>query len=355
MFACFGQDKSAIPLDSSSNSNPEGLDFPERSWERHKNIQENGWSPGKLKLAKEFSNSIDTDSLIIVENGQIVDEWGNISARYNVNSIRKCILSVLYGIGVDEGKIDLNQTLEQLSIDDNEPSLTKEEKQARILDLIQAKSGIYHPAAYESDSVKANRPKRGSHQPGTFLYYNNWDFNALGTIYNQAMKASLFEIFRQRIAEPLKMEDFRKVDTEYFQEKESIHPAYLFRLSARDLARFGWLVFNLGKWQQKQIVSKDWIIESTKPHSDAGNSGYGYMWWVAVNGKLIPNVQLNKGSISCSGYGGQWLVVIPERKLVVVHLVDTENAERNVTGEQFGKLLSLILESKTDLNGTKVR
>jgi len=109
-------------------------------------------------------------------------QWGAPSTKFNVHSIRKNFLSALYGIATAKGQIELNPTLDQLGIDDNEPSLSQEEKQARVIDLLKARSGIYHAALYESPAMRAEKPPRGSHPPRIFWYYNNWDFNALATI-----------------------------------------------------------------------------------------------------------------------------------------------------------------------------
>jgi CubicO group peptidase (beta-lactamase class C family) len=79
-----------------------------------------------------------------------------------------------------------------LGIDDSPPSLTAEEKQATVRHLLQARSGVYHVALAESPAVAAARPPRGSHPPGTFWYYDNWDFDALGTISEQETGAGIF-------------------------------------------------------------------------------------------------------------------------------------------------------------------
>ena len=95
--------------------------------------------------------------------------------------------------------------------------------------------------------MKAHRPKRGSHPPGTFWLYNNWDINALGTIYEQATKWSVFTGFDRLIALPLQMEDFDVAhDTRYFRDPSSLHPADMFRMSSRDMARFGLLYLRHG-------------------------------------------------------------------------------------------------------------
>jgi hypothetical protein len=68
---------------------------------------------------------------------------------------------------------DLSKTIEELGIDDYPPELTTEEKQATVGDLIKARSGIYHAALGESPGMKAMRPERHSHRPGTFWYYKD--------------------------------------------------------------------------------------------------------------------------------------------------------------------------------------
>jgi len=69
-----------------------------------------------------------------------------------------------------KGKINLLATLDDYGIDDYSPQLTELEKRARVIDLLEAKSGIYHAAAYETKGMKQKRPMRGSHAPGEFWY-----------------------------------------------------------------------------------------------------------------------------------------------------------------------------------------
>lgn len=64
----------------------------------------------------------------------------------------------------------------------------------------------------KTEGMKARRPARGSHRPGTFWYYNNWDFNALGTIFEQASGTHIYTEFKRRIAEPLQMQDYGITD-----------------------------------------------------------------------------------------------------------------------------------------------
>ena len=68
-------------------------------------------------------------------------------------------------------------------------------------------------------------------------HYNNWDFNTLGTIFERQAGTTIAEAFKRLIAEPLQMEDFDLTDLSYVGGSKSIHPAYPFRMTARDLAR----------------------------------------------------------------------------------------------------------------------
>jgi len=330
--------------------------YPGKTWDNARSPEQLGWSSEKLKLARDYSNSIGTAALMIVADGVVVDEWGDVSARLRSHSMRKSFISALYGIYVDEGRIHLTSTMEELGIDDN-PPLTPEEKKARVIDLLQARSGVYHFAAAEADVMRALRPARGSHAPGTFWYYNNWDFNVLGTIFESSTKTSIGEAFLKRIAEPLGMQDFRARDASYSREPVSIHAAYPFRMSARDAARFGLLYLRKGEWEGRQIVPKEWVEESTKPHSSLGASGvfglygaYGYLWWVAVGGKQFPSVDLGVGAYSAQGGPGQLILVAPAFNLVVVHLYNTDNmdvskVDAEADSAKLGRLLRFIFDA----------
>jgi CubicO group peptidase (beta-lactamase class C family) len=327
-------------------------DYPGQHWTSVSKPEDRGWSSEKLLIAKAYADSIDTAAVMIIDDGVVVSQWGEISKPFNVHSIRKSFLSALYGTAVARREIDLYATLEHLGVDDNEPSLTPEEKQARVIDLLKARSGIYHAALYESPAMKAEKPKRGSHPPRSFWSYNNWDFNALGTIYESATHDSIYHSFDERIAQPIGMEDFRYHDQEYVTGPDSIHRAYAFRMTARDMARFGLLYLRGGRWRGHQLIPSAWIRESTTAYSVAdgnardGYSGYGYLWWVAANGNHYPKVEVPDGSFSAWGAGGHFIAVIPARQLVVVHRVNTDDPEKKVTLEQFGELLRLILAAK---------
>jgi CubicO group peptidase (beta-lactamase class C family) len=306
-----------------------------------------GWSTEKLQTAYEYSQNIETAAVMIIYQGKVLYHWGEVTRKFWTHSARKSFMSALVGIHVDEGNIDLTETMADLGIDDNNPSLSDQEKTATVRMLLQARSGVYHPAAAEAPSMKDRRPERHSHAPGTFWYYNNWDFNTLCTILEQETDTKFFEELKARIADPIGMEDFEVSDGFYQYEPLSIHPAYPFRMSARDMARFGLLFLRNGVWEGNRFISEDWIRESTTSYSDAGAYGYGmeygYMWWIAGD-KLLEN--LRAGSYFAWGAYGQIAFVIPDMDLVVVHRVNSDIGN-NVTMPEFRFLLGFILDAKT--------
>ena len=322
--------------------------FPGEQWEKWIKPEAAGWTTAGLKKAQEYTEFLKTSAVIIVQGGKVVDEWGETKRPFRCHSMRKSILSALYGPHVLAGKIKTSSTLAELGIDDNEPSLTETEKNATVRNLLKARSGIYHPTLYETKSMAAKRPVRGSHLPDTFWYYNNWDFNTLCSIFENESGRGIFEEFEDRLAGPLGMQDFiRAQHTQYVTGKESVHPAYPFILSARDLARFGLLFARGGRWKDQQIIPHGWVIESTQPYSKTDRGGgYGYMWWVGANGKFYPEVTLPDGSFAAHGYRGHKVLVVPQWDLVIVHRVDTFEAEGSVSTTNFGKLVKLILNAK---------
>ena len=325
---------------------------PGRTWLMYATPEEAGFSSEKLAQARRYSEEIGSAAVMVIYDGAVVAHWGDIEKRYMCHSIRKSFLSALYGVHVAVGNIDLDKTIADLGIDD-EPPLTALEKQAQIRDLLKARSGVYHSAAYETEAMKKSRPERGSHAPGTFYYYNNWDFNVLGAIFEQQSGSTIFSEFQTRIAEPLQMQDFRLQDCYYHLERQhSMYPAYPFRMSSRDMARIGLLFLREGRWKDSQIIAKGWVRESTTQYSTKDSTyGYACLWW---NVNADPFRELR--TYTASGYGGHWITVVPEANLVFVHRVDTwwdlgfsdcpKGTKNSVGSEERLRLLGMVLDAK---------
>jgi len=319
--------------------------YPAEHWMQYKNPQDAGFSVEKLSQLRQKYNDFGGSALLIIHDGKVLLSAGQTTRRFRQHSIRKSYLNALLGIAVNEGKIDTAKTLSQLKIDDMQP-LSEKEKKARVIDLMRARSGIYLPSAFSTGTMEKNLPERGSFKPGQHWFYNNWDFNVMGYIYNLAMPGDIFSDFRKQITEPLGFEDFDSLATHYLYEKDkSFYPAYLFRLSARDMARFGLLYLRNGHWAGKQVIPESWIKISTQPYSkkifgeDDMHYGYGLMWWTYkdLHGEFM---------YGAFGAGGQRISVFPESKLVLVHLTDTYR-NREVSDDQINHLCSMLLDART--------
>jgi len=318
---------------------------PAASWERV-SAKFAGWSLAGLKMADAIAKELDTDSYVVVAGGKVIWEYGDTTVVSNVHSVRKSIASILFGIASDRGQVPLERTLAELGIDDH-GGLSPTEQTATIRNLLSARSCIYHKAAYETKEQIGRRPERNSCRPGEQWFYNNWDFNALGSIYQTLTGKTLFDAFEGEIAGPLQLERFKKAEhTQFHKEETSRHPAYLFRLSALDMARIGLLMARGGDWCGKRIVSKRWVDESTTKISDTNRgTGYGYLWWVGEDGRQF-GTQFSGRTFSARGQRGQFMIVNPADDLLIVHRVDTDLKGQRVGTREFEELLAAIMAAR---------
>lgn len=313
-------------------------------------VEQNKWDNLKLDKALNFANEIGTFGLVVLSNGDILISYGDIDSLTRVASIRKAILMALVSQHLD--KINLQSTLADLNVDDAPIQLTDLQKQTKVIHLLKSTSGINHPIGSQTgfmkrlrDSLLGNEPNI----PGTKWAYNNWDYHALTTVFEQETGTPLGEAFKTGIANPLGIDRF---DSFYNKDTTlSIHPKVGFRLSTRDMAKFGQLFLNNGQWNKQQIIPNSWVERITKDYSETGVNvpdrfGHGYLWWIPS-----PNYAggLPVGSFMANGSGGQRILVIPEWQMVIAHKTMNEGPREKrtrVSAKQFEELVKLIKESK---------
>lgn len=330
---------------------------PGKDWERSTPEQE-GYSSKRLDGLRAYLASLDTTAMVAVHKGKVFFEYGDTARQgFQLTSVRKSLLALLYGKYVANGKINLDATLEELGIDDV-GGLLPIEKRAKVRHLITARSGVFHKNTNPNggDSLWA-APPRGTQQPGLYYLYNNWDFNVAGYIFEKQTGLDIFDAFQRDIAEPTGMQDFDRSlqKKESDDSKLSKYPAYRFSLTARDMARIGQLMLQNGEWDGKQLVPADWIrtitsivtpMEQINPpamrfYSHGLLWAYGYMWWVwDDHGSPGPL----KGAYSANGNFGQFITVLPARDLVVAHkTVVGEAAQRRGGGVGHEEYLAALI------------
>jgi CubicO group peptidase (beta-lactamase class C family) len=269
----------------------------------------------------------------VLVHDKVVYTAGPQDESLPIHSIRKSIISALFGQLIGEGLVRLDTTLAELGVDDS-PQLTTVEKSATVEHLLTSSSGVYLPLQFETSydvftNTPTNWPDRESSLPGARFHYSNWNFNVLGDIYQRVSGTALFVAVDRLLAHPLGFRDWDPLVHGRLHYRSDLlgasprYPNYAIAMSPRDLARFGQLYCDGGTWQGEQIVSSEWVSRSTRPMMVTGLPDpfghYGYLWWVRGENTRSP---LPQGSFSAVGIGGQVLSVIPSRGLVIVALCD---------------------------------
>jgi CubicO group peptidase (beta-lactamase class C family) len=161
-------------------------------------------------------------------------------------------------------------------------------------------------------------------EPGEKFTYNSGLSILLGQIVLKASGIRADKFAERNLFEPLGITDFywSKLPHEVMQTGGGLF------MRPRDMAKIGQLMLDGGRWRGKQIVSEAWLSESTKTRIDASKiptaamaQGYGYQWWID---SLKSGDEAVK-SFSARGRGGQFIVVIPERRIVVVITCAVDN------------------------------
>jgi CubicO group peptidase (beta-lactamase class C family) len=145
--------------------------------------------------------------------------------------------------------------------------------------------------------------------PGQEFFYNTGALTLVSAIVRKATGRPLDEFARAALFEPLGI-----TDVEWSRVKGDTDAGGGLRLRPRDMAKFGQLVLAGGRWNDRQIVSRDWIEASTAPKIKATDDQfYGYLWWL---GRARANARVVNW-IGALGRGGQSIRIVPERDLVV--------------------------------------
>ena len=248
------------------------------------------------------------DACLIIRRGKIVQ--GFYSTRYRLPmmamSSTKSITGILVGMLIDDGKIK--------SIDEPVCTYISEwcagpRSKVTLRHLLSMTSGL--PRMYEEGVASTNEKNEFviklplATAPGAKWDYSNEGVQLLSPILDKAAGEAIQDYARKRLFEPLGMKETRL----HLDAKQHAWTYADMETSARDFARIGMLMLNKGVWGKRQIVSRKWVEESTKP-SQALKPGYGLLWWLYEN----PH------GFWAQGYLDTNLYVFPEQQLVIVRM-----------------------------------
>ncbi|MEC0176893.1 serine hydrolase [Paenibacillus favisporus] len=260
------------------------------------------------------------NSVLVVRNGKIVFERYynkyNENTRNQIKSIWKSILSLLTGICLDKGMI---RSLDE-PIGDYLPAFQRGvhpyHKAITIRHLLTMSSGIFWNGGVHYHCPMVEQMKRTrdwiahvadvamKDYPGSSYVYKEWDVLLLSAVIGNAFGNTSYELCEQLLYKPLGISSGRWAESpcgvSYTVMKGEEHS----NLSARDLAKIGFLVLNNGIVEGQRIVSEHYIKEMLRPNDN--NSSYGYLWWILENG------------YACKGFGGQEINILPKQNIVTV-------------------------------------
>jgi CubicO group peptidase (beta-lactamase class C family) len=267
---------------------------------------------------------------------------GGIVKMHGVWSLTKSFTSTALGLLIDDGKAGLD-TLAK----DYVPSMAGTYPAVTLRHFTTMTSGYYavgdeprgsyrhgpSPTPFEPASKPLFSP------PGSQYAYWDSAMNQFANVLTRIAGEPIEELFKRRIADPIRMNrskwdwgDFGKIDGIIVNGGSGNSNRHMF-ISARELARFGLMFLNRGKWKDKQLISAEWVDTATKAHVPAllplaelsgadGRGVYGFNWWangVRANGKRNwPGAP--PGTYSASGYNNNDMFVIPEWNMVIVRL-----------------------------------
>ena len=276
-----------------------------------------------LDYIKKYNFNI--DSIFVVRNGFNVLEtyfWPfSKGQKHNIYSCTKSIMSALVGIAIENAYIqDVNQTIMDYFPDKAFASYGDLKRSITLENLLMMSSGLTcrDSYLYRWEGLREMRyspdwaqyvldlPMAGS--PGETFEYCNGVSYLLSVIIQNTTKTRTLDFAKEYLFEPLGIQDIA-----WANSPQGVDIGYgEMWLKPHDMAKFGWLYLNKGRWGKHQILPSKWVERSTRGLIPATLfDHYGYQWWVDSAGYYM-----------AVGYKGQRIFVVPEKNMVVVFTAD---------------------------------
>ncbi|MEE4602803.1 MAG: serine hydrolase [Desulfobacteraceae bacterium] len=252
--------------------------------------------------------------------------------KHGTYSVTKSVISALIGIAIDKGYIkNVNQTITELFPNKKIANLDELKRSLTLKDLLIMASG------FDCNDASANRwagtiamTKSSdwtqytlnlpmAQTPGEYFHYCNGVSHLLSAIIQESSGMKTVEFAKKYLFDPLGIED-----VDWAESPEGTSNGFSgLRLKPKDMAKIGLLYLNQGKWENKQIISVEWISVSTRPYIDGRWNGedYGYQWWINP-----------AGYYSAVGMYGQAIYVIPDKNLVAVFTSHITGKDMYISG-----------------------
>jgi CubicO group peptidase (beta-lactamase class C family) len=301
--------------------------FPSAEWART-SPAEAGLDETRLDELERSLQEQNSSCMAVVKDGQLVRDayWNNGAPDRNqeVFSTTKSFTSMLVGIAQAEGALDINQPASDFITEwKGTPS-----ESVTIRDLLANVSGREWSLTLDYRDLIRAPDKTGfaiglgqQHEPGTDWEYNNAAIQTLEAVLERSTGEAVPEFARTRLFEPLGMTSTMGLDG-----KGNALTFMGVKANCLDLARFGHLLLQEGRWNDEQVIPAEYVREATTPATDL-NAAYGYLIWLNQPGLIkLPAGTNAQGPIwpdappeafAALGLGGQTVLVVPSEGLVV--------------------------------------
>ncbi|MFO1514430.1 MAG: serine hydrolase [Verrucomicrobiota bacterium] len=257
-------------------------------------------------------------SFMLLRHGQVVAEgwWSPYDAktRHSMYSLSKSFTSTAVGLATAEGKFSVNDTVLKFFLDEAPAAPSDNLRAMRVSDLLRMYTGQHADdmAKFNFDSteplVKLFLSIPVAHKPGTHFWYNTPATFMCSAIVQKTTGQTVLDYLKPRLFDPLGIEG----PTWEMKQGISFGGSGL-AIRTEDIAKFGQLYLQKGKWNGKQLVPAAWIETATARQTSNGSSpdsdwdqGYGYQFW-----------RCRPGCYRGDGAFGQYCIVIPEKDAVI--------------------------------------
>ena len=311
-----------------------------------------GIDAATLESAYEEARSIPGSfSLLVQRNGVLVAEdyfhGYTPDSLHDVRSVTKSVISVLVGIAIEEGLIPSVDEPVGTYLAPVVDSIREAVADIPIRAFLMMSSGLdwheldrgssYSEWWASDDMVQHVVDLPIVHEPEDRFIYNTGASHLLSVVLTEASGMPTLDFARTYLFDPLGFSG-----SSWLQENRGYYTGGMgLRITARDMMKLGQMFLDGGLHEGARILPSSWVSESTAPHLDTQDAvpfgpEYGYLWWVGEGG--------GTNFYFANGYGGQFILVDPELELVIVAQSSWRGTDWDEAGEQWYKVLSLIVE-----------
>ncbi len=287
-----------------------------------------GISPQAILDFVEAADKINTlHSFMILRHGQVIAEaWWKPEAAdkpHVLHSLSKSFNATAIGLAIEDGKLSLDDPVLKFFPADVPADVSDNLKAMKVRDLLTMTCGHDTEPNWMggSPSIKRFLAHPVVYKPGTHFQYNTMGSYVLSAIVTKTTGQTTLEFLKPRLFQPLGIENPEWPTT---PEGNSLGGDGL-KLRTEDVAKFGQLYLQKGRWNGQQLIPQRWIEQATQkqvpndrsPHGNLGidwRQGYGFQFWRCTH-----------DAFRGDGAGGQLCVVIPDKDAVIATTADTGN------------------------------